>query len=130
MIVEEGLRWHIALGTRPISYLELLLQLSNLLDIFVFLIFHWFALSIQFELTQSKIDEKACLGVLVIQKVTGLDVPVHNSIIGEVLHGLQHAEHVMLYLFQVHLVQICQEWLTFLILENQAHLAFEAVSLN
>ena len=55
---------------------------------------------------------------------------MHNTVVGQMLHGLEHAEHVVLDLLDVHLVQISQERLTFLILEHKAYLAFEAVPLN
>ena len=130
MIIKERLRWHIPFGSCSIPNFKLLLQLTNLFNCFIIFIFHGFALAIKLKLTQTEVDEKSTFGILVIQKVAGFDIPMHNPIIGKMLDCLKHAVHVILDFGQIHIVQVRQKWLTLLVSENQRHLAFETISLD
>lgn len=54
---------------------------------------------------------------------------MHDSVVGQVLHRLQHAVHVVLDLDQRHVVQVGEEGMTLLVPEHQRYLAVEPVAL-
>ena len=80
-MVEECLRRHVALGSGPILYLHLLLQVHDLLYRLVLSQLLWLSVLIYFDLRQSKINKQARVRLRVVQEVGRLDIPMDDTAI-------------------------------------------------
>jgi len=130
VVVKEGFGWHVAFGASSVSDLELLLEIADFFDSLVVFIFNWLPVGIQLELTQPEVNQKASLGVPVVKEIAGLDVSVHDALVGQVLNSLKHAVHVVLDLWQLHVVKVGEEWLRLLVSKYETNLALESIALN
>lgn len=57
MVIKQSFWGHVSLRACSVSYLQLLLKLTDFLDSVVVFILDWLTLLVKFELTQPKVDQ-------------------------------------------------------------------------
>jgi len=110
LVVEESLGRHVTLGARPVLYFHGLLQVDDLLHVWV--VSHRrvprVPVLVHLDLRESKVNQKSSAGRRVVEEVGRLDVAMHYAELCQATHRREQRPHVVLYFSQVQLRQVCQ----------------------
>lgn len=94
---KERFRRHVSLSTRAVADFHLFLQLSDPLNLVIFRVLAWLrSYRVNLELRKTKVYQKPSVGPRIVQKVSWLDIAVHNTPLCEVLDSGQKRVHVVL----------------------------------
>ena len=126
-IIKQGFKWNIPSGPKSISNSLVQLYAHYFLCVNVVGKFCRFALSIDLDICQAKINKQASVGVSVVEEVGRLDIAVDDSFVKQKFHSFNQSVHISSDIINLKTGQVVHECLSFLVFCYQSYLSFESI---